>query len=908
MSKLVLSAILVTTAAWGQQLSISPVPSGVKLQWERVFPASSGVPTRIHTRIFSSADLRDWVLEETVSNLESQGNGTSSHTAPRNGSARFYRAETSYSYAHRAGPSAQPARYNRQYLNSTAVAGKLPPLESDTSGADPNCLDGIPWNPTSATFFANFNTSPAEHNAGLPPGDPDRRLTDFRLNAAELAAFTKNGFVVSPRIASYSGFGGYQSYAPVDFYYSVWSDDLPVFITADSVLDAWHQTFNSMLEEVEELVLYPSLRALLDQRLAPELQGLKTEWQDNAAPGADHVRQALVDLGVYLETAFRIARGSDPGPATTDRSEPSHWQQAVIAAQDPLKIGLYGDIWRFEDMSLYTPRGHYTRSSLLKGYFQSVVWLAQAQFHIAGEQPAAQWDRELRAAILLSLLVRDSGGIEDWQRLENFMQGLSGQPDSMTVVEMLALLSSLSLDDVSAITSDENLATVREALLGSSYGIQEINGGKHEVDPDAPLRELPRALSLFGQRWTPDAWTFQKTVLPEVIENDQIVPRRIPSGLDVAFSTLGNDAAYPIVLDRMMDPDGVPFRDGFDYRRNLLSARATLDSQDQEFWTEHVYGSWLHCLRALSPSLPETAPDTFRTKSWKRRTMNTQLVSWTQLRHDTLLYAKQSFTPPQLCEFPEGYVDPYPELWQRLSDMALKYKSLLSVYTLSGTIGVEKRSLELTGFVPPPLSLWTYQGYLTEGPPGTTVHPSLIMQIDRAGRIAHISAHLENFSARCLELKEIATRQLAGQPLTEEMNNFIAATVEDFSIVGYGSERLYNGWFPELYFDYAFAEPGDHPSSEWNPSVVDVHTDSVDLIWSDPGAVLHEGTGRAQFMLVAVKHPDGSSCAYGGPVMSHHEFLEPLGTRLSDEQWKNEMQNHVEPANDDWKQEFLIAE
>ena len=82
----------------------------------------------------------------------------------------------------------------------------------------------------------------------------------------------------------------------------------------------------------------------------------------------------------------------------------------------------------------------------------------------------------------------------------------------------------------------------------------------------------------------------------------------------------------------------------------------------------------------------------------------------------------------------------------------------------------------------------------------------------------------------------------------------------------------------------------------------------MDLIWSDPGAVLHEGTGRAQFMLVAVKHPDGSSCAYGGPVMSHHEFLEPLGTRLSDEQWKDGMQNHVEPANDDWKQEFLIAE
>jgi len=496
--------------------------------------------------------------------------------------------------------------------------------------------------------------------------------------------------------------------------------------------------------------------------------------------------------------------------------------------------------------------------------------------------------------------------------IATFLQGLGGQSDAMTVVEMLALLESLSLDDVSAVTSEENLDTIRDALLASSYGVQEINGGKHEfagADCDHSVAPLPRAFSLLGQRWTPDAWTFQKVVFSEVTVDGLTVPRRLPSSLDVAYSTLGNDTAYPILLDRMMDPSGVPFRDGFDYRPNLQSARATLDAQDPEFWTEHLYGSWLHSLRTLSPALPQSAPDTFRTEAWKRRTMNTQLVSWTHLRHDTLLYAKQSFTPPALCEYPDGYVDPYPALWQRLSDMAQKYRSFLSTYSLSGTMGIQIRDLEILGDTPLELSKWTTMGYLTDGPPEQSVPDHKVIDVDRGERLSIIQAHLDNFSTQCLKLKETAAHQLAGQMHTEEMKTFVGNTVETFTLVGCTGDRRYSGWFPNLYFHNAFSSGEDHPSSKWNPSVVDVHTDSVDTVcFGDPGAVLHEGVGRAQFMLVAVKHPDGSTCAYGGPVMSHHEFTKPHGVRMSDEEWKSQMAQEGEPAPADWKQGFLITE
>ncbi len=43
---------------------------------------------------------------------------------------------------------------------------------------------------------------------------------------------------------------------------------------------------------------------------------------------------------------------------------------------------------------------------------------------------------------------------------------------------------------------------------------------------------------------------------------------------------------------------------------------------------------------------------------WARRMLSTQLASWAELRHDTVLYAKQSYTNAALCAYPDAYVSP----------------------------------------------------------------------------------------------------------------------------------------------------------------------------------------------------------------------------------------------------------
>ena len=60
------------------------------------------------------------------------------------------------------------------------------------------------------------------------------------------------------------------------------------------------------------------------------------------------------------------------------------------------------------------------------------------------------------------------------------------------------------------------------------------------------------------------------------------------------------------------------------------------------------------------------------TKAWEYKELTTALATWTALRHDTILYAKQSYTallgvsvpPPKSTTL--GYVEPIPELYNRI--------------------------------------------------------------------------------------------------------------------------------------------------------------------------------------------------------------------------------------------------
>jgi len=166
--------------------------------------------------------------------------------------------------------------------------------------------------------------------------------------------------------------------------------------------------------------------------------------------------------------------------------------------------------------------------------------------------------------------------------------------------------------------------------------------------------------------------------------------RRVPSVLDVLYSVFNNDQTVSELSKRMQGKaeDIMVFRDGFEYQNTLIALRKVMDDLPQEMWESSVYFQWLATLRCLSYSpdeIKENAkfysngapndvacplPQVVLTSAWQDRVMNTQCASWTELRHDTILYVKQSFSCGLECEYPAGYVEPNLPFWRQMLKMA----------------------------------------------------------------------------------------------------------------------------------------------------------------------------------------------------------------------------------------------
>jgi len=103
----------------------------------------------------------------------------------------------------------------------------------------------------------------------------------------------------------------------------------------------------------------------------------------------------------------------------------------------------------------------------------------------------------------------------------------------------------------------------------------------------------------------------------------------------------------------------------------LILLKSQFDTWDTSDWYQSLYTSWLFTLKPLLEQFGTGYPSFMQNTSYQDKSLNTSLASWAQLRHDTILYVKQSYTmseggggPEELP--PRGYVEPIPEFYNRL--------------------------------------------------------------------------------------------------------------------------------------------------------------------------------------------------------------------------------------------------
>ena len=636
----------------------------------------------------------------------------------------------------------------------------------------------------------------------------------YTLTPDEKTLLSQHGFVVTERIQS-------KTFAAA--FLQIYQADMPLFISTDAILHALHMSYDLILETIEHAAIIPKLGDALTQ-IHSQLPALANRYGQGQGMGP-----SLFDLDLYLTVARRLlGQTVDPlYPSTLPASD--YILQKIAAAQWVKGASpLFADSIRLVDYSQFTVRGHYTHSEELSKYFQSMMWLGRTEFYLfppkgtEEQYKEAQIQRQAIAALLMKEAVGLSGAETELGEIDDILRFFVGDPDNVTLRELKGLTA-----DIGMTGADEMLDTLKfrgfqSALLKNAWAYQRIlsqmlvSGSSLAVDQIQPASSF----LLLGQRFVIDSYVTGSVVYDKIVYQNSKVRRMLPSTQDVVFA-LGNDASAQLL---------VPELDSYHYATNLAALRYLVDSYEPQFWKTTFYNGWLNAVRSLTPPQQRDGlPAFMRTAAWWQEKLNTQLASWAELRHDNLLYAKQSYTGIPACSYPFAYVEPIPEFYKRiavLADTASVYFQRLSIADMGG-----------------------------------------------------VPQYFEEMKLTADTLTAIAEKELAGSGLDESEKGFLRRTMY---LGPFGCSRGGgpNGWYADLYYG------GPPSTTEQNTVVADVHTSPADAAGNMVGWVLHAGTGPLNMAFVVTDMPEAGPVAFVGPVLSYYEQVTTNFKRLTDEEWQ----------------------
>lgn len=654
---------------------------------------------------------------------------------------------------------------------------------------------------SAGTFKDRLNLNPNEA-AYL-----DSITAKYALTEAEINLIRRNGFMVSQRLSRKS-FG--QAFG------EIWHKDLPLFISTDAILHAIHMSYDAILKRIETQVLIPKLTTLLDE-MKKQIAPLHAKYSSNSA-----MIISLEDADLYLTVAQKLL-GSPSSLYYSSNQEALTNILAYVAAEKPVSHKLFSSTQKMIDYSQFKVRGHYTDQNFpqLAKYFQAMIWLGRIELYlippVASGSPQQSWQdiqRQIIDAVLLNEAIQGAAMQKTWSDIDDIIKFMVGESDNVTLVNLQDVISATGITAASELTDSSTVVKFQDTLRTKSYAFQRILSqilmtGFNDPDNIDPAS----AFLLFGQRFIIDSYVTGQVVFDKIVYENMKPKRMLPSPLDILFA-LGNNGAAQLLKKEL---------DDYHYSTNLAALRYLVDGYESDFWDATLYNCWLNSIRTLNPPDDRsTLPLFMQTAGWWQEKMNTQLASWAQLRHDNLLYAKQSYTGGVICSYPYVYVEPNPQFYATVKAFANR---------------AEEYFKEMSG----------------------------------AEEAAY---YFSNVSKICDTLASVAEKELTNENLSDKEKTFLAKTLYDVNICGV----QFDGWYRHLYF------LGENAMLKEDIVVADVHTAPTDALGNPVGWVLHAGTGPIN-MGVFVAESENKSIAFVGPVMSYYEHVTTNFHRFTDEEW-----------------------
>lgn len=703
------------------------------------------------------------------------------------------------------------------------------------------------------------------------------------LTDEQMATLQKQGFVVTGktfRQAFLPYLGGEQ-----------------LFVTSDAIAN----TYSVLLEDSVRLLETVNARRLntyLVEAWKETASFPKRFTGDPALLAAAHNRVRMV-MGVALELSTGEKVDAPPELQNAIDEE----ARRVIAATEkskPAWMGPPDSGFVALDYTRFKPRGLYTARPALERYFRATAWLQAIPFRFSKDEELAAW-----------LMLYE--GLDDYQNkpLYNAQQEISfmdhekvpgsmkgalvmliGEPDEADLFE--SSHTGVSVDGWNA----QFFADLREQWTksgpGAEDGIVHLAAINDQVAVAAKDGKPERTFRILSACRLPDAAMFSHT--------EAFHAGAFPSGREVA-AALGSPIARAYYASE--DPK--------------LLAQIDEDKHTYAGWT--LYNDYLNALSTLFEPVDAAAPDLFHSSAWQQKSLQTFLGGWAQERHAWVLQAKQNVIMLGMAEVvPSGFVEPVPDFFNRMAQLSLRS---LQIFQAAGAYdnGIQEvvqnyrdaaaalrryaaaRKLDAkaeptradaeilmnneglllslseatTGKTPPTederaAKLDQMASQLETQGPGND--PNLKREI--AYRGAQAEKKWQDFTALCLKLNELASKQLRHRPLSEADNQFYYDFGSSLaSFMGYDSNE-----FDNVHDDA--------------PRIVDIYSNP------NSGKFMEGGIGRPLLMYLLYPY-DGKLILTHGAVLPYYEFSS--GERLTDQAWADLLNTPTAPNPPEWLKE-----
>lgn len=669
-----------------------------------------------------------------------------------------------------------------------------------------------------------------------------------------------------------------QSFEPYAF------NPLPQFVTSDAVLNG----FNVLLLE--------SVRRW-ERRNAETLPGiLEGMWQclecsasrvdGNPELAEAARRRARIVVGVALRLVGRELPGAGDALSRTIDAEVEK-VAAAATLEMPAWLGLPRPDFMVLDYSRFRPRGVYDLDDHMRGYFRAVEWLQAIPFRVDD-------DEELLAFVLIGCPFFGRNGCERcvaWRRvLQAYLDRLAwlGEPrEGRSTGSILGT----QMDRLEITGEDSHLLWWRKELTQQPDFEQPLSEADQLRLPSDGAEAPTPTLRVLPSIQLPETGMFAHTTDP-----GRVPDRPLPEGLEVA-AALGSSFTRDLL--------------GKDHAPSLLAA---IDEAGGPLRGSSLVPRYYDCLRALLDEPEPDAPAFVRGPQWQRKSVQTTLSAWAQIRHLLVLQAQESQVYGGLVDTPAGFVEPDPELFSRLADLTAEVRLRLQEigalepdwrltaplvrwnlehverklkepsdpdldldlppflsprFELVGLLQPDARSLRDVDWPQARASLAELSRRLENGvaPENPEIRQRLLWEQ------VNLAASWELLERLCARLAAMAHKQLRGRPWSPEEERLL----KDFGGT-LGNVMLYGG--------NSWLLPEDDA-----PLVVDVASNPV------AGEVLLVGIGRPRALYVLYPW-QGREILCRGAVLPY--FEEASALRLTDIEWRARLDRPERPLPPAW--------